>query len=146
VASEREYISLGDAARMLGINEKLVRRLIHEGTLSAERRGRYYRISAAACRTLQRQYGSISESKKRAYQLFRSTPFVSTGQAANMLKVSLGTILNFIRSGTLQAFRPQSRSWYMIPRSSIYALIERWMAEANFLDSPGPGPDQRRTN
>jgi excisionase family DNA binding protein len=63
--------------------------------------------------------------------LFRSSRFITTGEAASMLKVCVGTVCNLIEEGLLQAYRRRKRGWYMVSYESCIELLERW-AEQTF--------------
>ena len=56
--------------------------------------------------------------------------YVKTGRAAELLKVSSGTITAWIDEGLLVAFQPRPGAHRWILKRSIEALLEDWMEQA----------------
>jgi excisionase family DNA binding protein len=65
---------------------------------------------------------------------FRKENYVTTGQAASILKVSVGTVYNLIDQGSLRSYQRGKRGWRMVCRSSVNDLIKQWILEMG--DSP----------
>jgi excisionase family DNA binding protein len=67
--------------------------------------------------------------------LFRSSRFITTSEAAHMLKVSVGTVYNLMRDGSLQYFKRGKKGWNMVMHASVIELLERW-ADQVFHPNP----------
>jgi hypothetical protein len=62
--------------------------------------------------------------------LFRNLTFITTGDAAAMLNVSLGTVCKYAQQGLLQSYRRHPKAWYMISQESCQELLEQWADQA----------------
>lgn len=62
--------------------------------------------------------------------LFRSSRFITTGEAAAMLKVSVGTVYNLITQEELHSYQRGRRGWNMVSLDSVHELMQKWALEA----------------
>ena len=67
--------------------------------------------------------------------LFRSSRFITTGEAAAMLNVCRGTVNHLIDEGLLRSFQRRNGGWKMVTEASVLELLENW-AEQVFAATP----------
>ena len=61
---------------------------------------------------------------------WRTSRFITTTIAAQMLKVSVGTVYNLMRDGSLQYFRRGRKGWNMVSLESVQGLIDDWLKQS----------------
>jgi excisionase family DNA binding protein len=61
--------------------------------------------------------------------LFRSSRFLTTGEAAALLKVSITKVHSLMEEGALEFFRKGRNGWKSIRYESVIELLDKWAQE-----------------
>ncbi|HKT25515.1 MAG TPA: helix-turn-helix domain-containing protein [Terriglobales bacterium] len=119
------FLGTSEAAKLLDVTECTVIWLIRRGKFKAFQNGR-------SCKwKIDRESFEVWRKTRAARETIEKPDlWITTTQAAEMLKVSVSSLRGYIRDGLLVSNQHKNRTWRWVLRGSVEALIQSWMEQA----------------